>query len=80
MRRRRAPTSTWPVTTDTEWTEVLACLPGDGTVLVWPGGEPAPTSGRLAGDTWLLRDGRRVPLGMGDTWQPLPALEGRVAA
>jgi|GEM_PF-2577494 hypothetical protein len=57
-----------------DWTEVLAGCPAEGEVVqLWVDGEP-PTSGQLSGNDWLLRDGRRVPVAMGDLWRRLPVL------
>ena len=61
-----------------EWTEILTRLPEDGVAVhVWPASFSAPTSARLDRDDWVLADGSRVAVSMGDVWRPLPAVTTR---
>lgn len=58
-----------------EWTEILTRLPEDGVAVhVWPASFSAPTSARLDRNDWVLADGSRVAVSMGDVWRPLPSL------
>jgi hypothetical protein len=76
---RRAHASSWALSPDPDWTEVLDGLPVEGVpVQVWPDGG-APLAARLDRGDWLMSDGRRVPLSMRDSWAPLPAPEAEEA-
>jgi len=58
-----------------DWTEILTRLPDEGeAVQVWLQDAPAPTRARLDRNDWVLADGSRVAVSMGDVWRPLPSL------
>lgn len=61
-----------------DWTEILTRLPDEGeAVQVWLQDAPAPTRARLDRNDWVLADGSRVAVSMGDVWRPLPAVTTR---
>lgn len=55
-----------------EWVEILTRCPIEGVqVQAWPDGH-APMTARVDGNDWVAKDGKRIPIGMGDVWRPLP--------